>query len=254
MKKSENLALFLDCPEKQIIITSLFFCILSFFTLPFLLLLTSIGTQDPATLVWFELVYHLINFIIVVSLFKTYLQDAMFLFGSQMKESLMVVRNAVIAIAVVIGLWYLLAKFTALPFFTIALYGSLPLSEMDVFLLSVDIVYLNPIPGLIGMVVLSPVICACLYYSVAFVPAYNVRPWLGYLVVALLLAFPRLCNALTYWDPTTEMMLYFAQLPIHLIACWSYKKTDSVCTPILVLASANLLAGIRILVLLLIGQ
>ena len=49
------------------------------------------------------------------------------------------------------------------------------------------------------------------------------------------------------------MILYFAQLPIHLIACWSYKKADSIFAPILVLTIANLLACVRLIILALLG-
>ena len=253
MKKESNLPVFLDCPDKQIYISALIYSVVSFFTFPFLLLLFSVHLKDASVLVWYDLVYHAINFGVVLKLFREYLASAFDLFGARKKEIFAVVKPAVIAMLAVIGLWYLLARLTGLELFATALFGSLPLSEMDIFLLSADIPYLNPIPGTIAMVLLSPLICSCLYYSVAFVPAYNVRPWLGYLLVALLLAFPRFCNASTHWDPATEMTLYFAQLPIHLIACWSYKKADSVFAPILVLTIVNLLACGRIIILALLG-
>ncbi len=253
MKQKTNLPEQLDCPDKQIYISALIYSVVTFFTFPFFLLLYSINLQDVSVLVWYELIYHAINFCVVLKLFREYLRDAFDLFGARKKEVFAAVKPAVIAMLAVIGLWYLLARLTGLELFSIALFGSLPLSEMDIFLLSADIPYLNPIPGTVAMVLLAPLICSCLYYSVAFVPAYNVRPWLGYLLVTLFLAFPRLCNAFTHWDPATEMCLYFAQLPIHLIACWSYKKADSIFAPILVLTIANLLACGRLIILALLG-
>ena len=253
MQKKISLPVFLDCPDKQIYISGLIYSVVSFFTFPFLLLFFSFNLNDAVALVWYELIYHAINFGVVLKLFREYLAGAFDLFGVRRKEIFAAVKPAVLAILAVIGLWYLLARLTGWEPFTIALLGSLPLSEMDIFLLSADIPYLNPIPGTIAMVLLSPLVCSCLYYSVAFVPAYNVRPWLGYLLVVLFLAFPRLCNAFTHWDPTTEMILYFSQLPIHLIACWSYKKADSVCAPILVLTITNLLACGRVIILALLG-
>ena len=253
MKTETKLPLLLDCPDKQIYISALIYSVVTFFTFPFLMLLFSINVVDPAVLVWYELIYHAINFGVVLKLYKEYLRDAFDLFCARKKEIFGVVKTAVIAMLVVIGLWYLLARLTNWEPLVIALLGSLPLSEMDIFLLSADIPYLNPIPGTIAMVLLTPLVCTCLYYSVAFIPACNVRPWLGYVLVALLLAFPRLCNAFTQWDPATEMILYFAQLPIHLIACWSYKKADSIFAPILVLTIANLLACVRLIILALLG-
>lgn len=253
MKTETKPILLLDCPDKQIYISALIYSVVTFFTFPFFFLLYSIGLPDASALVWYELIYHALNFIVVLRLFREYLQGAFDLFGARKKEIFAVVKPAVLAVLAVIGVWYLLARLTGLELLGIALFGSLPLSEMDIFLLSADIPYLNPIPGTIAMVLLTPLVCSCLYYSVAFVPAYNVRPWLGYLLVALFLAFPRMCNAVTQWDPATEMILYFAQLPIHLIACWSYKKADSIFAPILILTIANLLACGRIIVLSLLG-
>ena len=253
MKKEIVAPVFLDCPDKQVYIPGLIYSVVTFFTFPFFLLLYSINVEDTAVLVWYELIYHGINFLFVLRFFREYLRDALDLFGARKQEILSAVKLAVFAILAVIGLWYLLAKLTRWEPLGIALFGSLPLSEMDIFLLSSYIPYLNPIPGTIAMVLLSPLVCSCLYYSVAFAPAYNVRPWLGYLLVALMLAFPRLCNAFTHWDPAEEMALYFAQLPFHLIACWSYKKADSIYAPILVLTIANLLACGRLIVLALLG-
>ena len=253
MKKEPGLPLLLDCPDKQVYIPALIYSVVSFFTFPFLLLLFSINLEDAAVLVWYELIYHVINFIVMLRLYGGYLKDAFDLFSAHKQQILATVKTAVIAILAVVGLWYLLAKLTNWQPMILALYGSLPLSEMDIFLLSADIPYLNPIPGTISMVLLTPLICTCIYYSVAFIPAYNVRPWLGYLLVSLLLAFPRFCNAFTHWIPAEEISLYFGQLPIHLIACWSYNKADSIFAPILVLTIANLLACGRIIILLLLG-
>ena len=59
-------------------------------------------------------------------------------------------------------------------------------------------------------------------------------------MTALVLALPRLANALTFWVPEEEMILYFAQLPIHMLACWAYQKTDNIWTPIVLHAVVNL--------------
>ena len=98
--------------------------------------------------------------------------------------------------------------------------------------------------------VFSPVAVSCLFYATAFAPVGCRRPWLAYPVVALLIAFPRICNGMTCWNPTEELVLYLAQLPMHLLACWSYQKTDTVWAPIAVHAAANLIAcGLCLLML-----
>ena len=87
-----------------------------------------------------------INFGVVLKLFREYLTSAFDLFGARKKEIFAVVKPAVIAMLAVIGLWYLLARLTGLELFATALFGSLPLSEMDIFLLSADIPYLSHPP------------------------------------------------------------------------------------------------------------
>ena len=44
---------------------------------------------------------------------------------------------------------------------------------------------------------------------------------------------------------------YLVQLPVHLLACWAYQKTDNVWTPLFTLAATNLLASIVLPILLL---
>ena len=80
-----------------------------------------------------------------------------------------------------------------------------------------------------------------------FAPVCYYRPALAYIVMAVFLAFPRFCNAATYWDPATEWTLYFAQLPVHLLACRSYQKADSIWAPILTLSLVNGIACILLL-------
>lgn len=42
---------------------------------------------------------------------------------------------------------------------------------------------------------------------------------------------------------------YLVQLPIHLLMCWSYQKTDNVWTPLISLAVVNLLASVAFFVI-----
>ena len=48
------------------------------------------------------------------------------------------------------------------------------------------------------------------------------------------------------WRGEAALVLsgYLVNLPIHLLACWSYQKTDNVWTPIFSLAATNLLLSI----------
>ncbi len=118
----------------------------------------------------------------------------------------------------------------------------MPLSEMDISMLSSTLVLENPIFGTLCLVLICPVVVCCMYYLTAFVPVCNKNPWLGYLAVTLLTAFPGFCNFITGWDLQTEAVLYLVRLPIHLLACWSLRKTQTIFVPMIIHAANNLVS------------
>lgn len=255
MAKKLKLPIELECPEKVHIIIGYLYGVLCFCSMPFLVLLTSMDLwQDAKVLTWYELVYHILNFCVCIGIFREFLQDSFFLFGINRKKIFSTVRIAVLAMLLVVGIWYVLYKITNFYPLLYGIYGTLPLSEMDILSLGSDIVFANPIVGLVIMVILSPLVCSCLYYAIGFAPAFNVRPWLGYVVIAIVVALPRICNGLTHWNPVDQALLYCVQLPLHMVACWSYHKAENIFAPILTLMTANLLACGRILVMLFLGQ
>lgn len=127
------------------------------------------------------------------------------------------------------------------------------MSETEWLFFGGDLVYYNAIGGGICAIVLAPVTISCLYYCIGFVPAFNKRPWLGYVVVAAVIACVHIRNALTVSTPAIELVAFAAQLPIHLMACRAFQKADNIFAPILTLSLANLLASGRIIVLMLTG-
>lgn len=239
----------LDAPERSHVMAGGAYGVLCFFSLPFIFLLFSIGLDyEPTVASWFEIAFHILNIIIVGSIFREYLSDSMLNVRIRGAEFVSVVAISV-GLMLGVGLvWHFLALFTGLDIFYIAGFGTLPLSEMDIFSLSSNVVLGNKIFGTLCMVLIVPVTTSCLYYAVGFVPAYNVRPWLGYLTLAAAVAFPRICNGMTHWDPATEMVLYVAQLPVHIIGCWAYKKMDTIWAPIVALAITNLIASVLMMI------
>lgn len=117
--------------------------------------------------------------------------------------------------------------------------GTLPLVEMEIFSLSSYLVTVNPVGGLISILIFAPVTMSCVYYASAFAPFCAKRPWLAYLMMAIVLAIPRILSSLTFWIWDEDLLLYFAQLPLHLIACYAYQKTDTVWAPIVLHTVAN---------------
>ena len=247
---SKNLPVFMERPETQTIGVAAIYSVLCFFSLPFILLLMLGGLErDIVAISWFEIAFHVLNFIVMVSLFKDYLRDAMDTLRFHTKQTLRIVAIAAGLMLAVLALWFALLVGTGSEASYIASFGTVPMSEMDLFCLSANVVLANPVFGTLCMVVLTPVTVSCIYYAVGFVPAYNVRPWLGYLVVAAVIAFPRICNAITFWDPSQQLISYLAHLPVQIIACWAYRRTDTIWAPIILHAVTNLLASLALIFL-----
>ena len=246
----KKLPVLLDRPETQVVGVTAIYSVICFFSLPFILLLTLGGFEDNIVVIsWLEIIFHVLNFVVMVGLFKDYLYEAMDNLRIHKKEVIRTILIAMGLMLVVMEVWFALLQRTGSDVFFIASFGTVPMSEMDMFSLSADVVCANPIFGTLCMVVLTPVTVSCIYYAVGFVPAYNVRPWLGYLVVAAVIAFPRICNAATYWDPAQQLISYLTHLPIQMIACWAYRRTDTIWTPIILHAATNLVACVVLILM-----
>lgn len=238
----------LEAPEKQYVITGAIYSVVCFFSLPFIFMLFSGGLYDNLkAMSWFEIVFHMLNFVVVVSLFREYLSDS--LLNLQLNKE-QVITFVAITVGLLLGiglLWHFAFLFTGNQLLSLAAFGTIPLSEMDILTLSGNVIYGAPLFGTICMVVLVPVITGCLYYAIGFAPFFNIRPWLGYLVLCFAVFFPRFCNIFSGWDTATELVLYAAQLPMHLISAWSFRKTNTLWTPIIAQMITNL-AGCLLLI------
>ena len=252
MTKQANVPTLLDCPDKTTIAAGIFYALLSLFVIPYYLRLMMLMDEwEPIALSRYEFAYHLVNFIAVVLLFREFLWDAFVMFRFRAKEILAEIKFAAIGIVVVAGALYVLAGVLEdIEWLSLAAWCALPMSETEWLFFSGDLVYYNPLGGSICAIVLAPVTISCLYYCVGFVPAFNRKPWLGYVTVAAVISCVHIRNALSVSTPATELVAFAAQLPIHLLACRGLQKADNIFAPILTLSLANLLAAGRILLLL----
>ncbi len=236
----------LEHPENSEIVSSLIYSFFAFFSIPFILLLFMQGSFGNAkTTGIIEMVYHVINFTVAVYIYRTYLVDSFELVLDDVKLFMRTISKSVPLVFLAAMIPYRLFA-SAQNVMAISAYGALPLAEMELFTISGNLIVISPVWGTICMVILAPIAVSCLYYAPVFAPICCTRPVLAYLVTALYLAFPRLCNGLTYWDPAEEAVLYITQLPLHLIACWSYQKTDSIWAPIATHMVMNLLTCLMI--------
>jgi hypothetical protein len=127
----------------------------------------------------------------------------------------------------------------------------LPVAEMSVSHTTLFLVQLQPVFGAIVLSVFTPISICALYYCFAFAPICYHKPWLAYLCVAVVTLIPPIIDILWRGEAAFVLSGYLVGLPIHLLACWSYQKTDNVWTPILSLVITNLLASIVLSIFLL---
>ena len=193
--------------------------------------------------VWFDIIYHAINGLIVLFLLRNYLKDEWFMVstdaGTYLKHAALTAGLILGAEIVLIGVvylsgwdvWYML--------------NALPVAEMAVAHTPLSLIYYEPVVGAIVLTILVPICLSGLYYCLCFAPICYRRPWLAYLSIPVITFLPALVDIL-YRREQTELALgaYLVALPIHLLACWSYQKTDNAWTPIFTLALVNLVLSI----------
>lgn len=239
----------IDRPDSGRVIAGLLYGVLCFISLPFILLLLMQGSFDNyATMGWFETVYHIINFILAIVIFRNYLGESFLNVQIDTKKFFAVCGICAGLIFLVSCIIYLFAPYVGGDRAYLLASSTLPLAEMEIFILSSDLIFLKPILGTICIVFLAPFTTSCLFYATGFAPAACHRPWLGYLLTAVLLFIPRFCNGSTHWDFTDQMLAYLCQLPIHMLSCWAYQKTDTVWAPIVTHMMVNLVASVLIII------
>lgn len=247
-KEAETVKLFselmLDRPSGRVVGTSACFWMFSFVAIPFFLRLLMIGSyEDYALTSGGQMVYHVFNFLAMLMIFGNYLKDS---FLNVEVDTAKVVRTVASSTAIIlvffIGLQTLYGL-VDLPLLAPMAWGSLPIGEMTILEYSWTVINFHPLWGSLIMVLLTPLTTSCIYYAMTFAPVCNNKPWLAYVLVAVVLAIPRVINStLLYWAPEQELAIYLGQLPIHMVACRAYQKCDTVWAPIFTLMVANLFA------------
>ena len=240
----------LDAPEGREIASGVAYWLFAFFFFPALLSLSTITSPYQPYEAWMEIGYHVLNFVLAIIFFFRYLKDSFLLVQVNPKG---VFGTAAICAAIIIVLK--LAAWFASLFFGNALFynvtsGSLLTTEADLLFYSSGLLGAQPIWGTLCLVFLSPIATSCLLYAPIFAPLCSSRPWLAYLVMTLLLLLLNLSLAFCLWPLGEQMAIFLVHLPVHLIACWSYQKTDTIWTPIAVHTLSNLVFAAMLLIML----
>lgn len=199
--------------------------------------------------VWLEIGYHVLNGVILLALMADYLKEDWFMVTTDVGYYL---KHVALTVGLIVGTELLLIS--ALPLFgldTVFMLECLPMVEMFVSHTPLFLIDLQPVFGTLVLSVFTPFSICVLFYCLGFAPVCYRKPWLAYLCVAVITLIPPIINILWRGDAPLVLSGYLVQLPIHLLACWSYQKTDNVWTPILSLSVTNLLASVVLSVLLL---
>lgn len=236
----------------------LIFCIFIYFPFGFglfpnLMPLVAYGLWENHQVVfWVELVYHVINILVLMGALKEYLIDS---FLTVQIDTRLVLSTAAIACGLMMG-WTLIARVlcgamtaasaTAAGVYRYDLYlrDVFPVTEMGVAFTPGYFVQVKPLIGTLCMTLLAPIAVTGMFYATSFAPVCCSRPWLAYLVVAVVLLIPAAFDILWRGEAFDVLFSYCLALPVHWLACWSYQKSDCIWTPIFTLAVFNLLRSL----------
>lgn len=231
-------------PKKGMLFAIVVYWFIGFVMVPMWMPFMAWGIWDNHKAVaWLEIGYHVMNCIAMAMMLKDCMEDGWFMMTTDKKSSL---KHIGLTIGLILGALAvqiaLLFAWGVDPGYSLQM---LPVAEKGVALTSGYLVSLRPILGTASMVLCVPIAVCGLYYSLGFAPlCVKNKPVLAYLNVVLLTAIPAVIDILWRQQVKIIVIEYLVQLPAHLIACWSYQKTDNVWTPILSLAGVNLICAL----------
>lgn len=191
---------------------------------------------------WLEIGYHVINAVLIIFIMRGYLKDEWFMVTTDMRHYL---KHVMLTVGLILGTEMLWLGSMLISGFDIGyMLEFLPMAEMSVSHTPLFLIDLKPIFGTIALSVFAPISICTLFYCLGFAPICNQKPWAAYLCVAVITLIPSIIDILWRGDAALVLSGYLVQLPIHMLSCWSYQKTDNVWTPIISLAITNLLFSI----------
>lgn len=219
----------------------------AFFTVLVIPLLLNFMTvdawEDPETLCRVEFFAQLGNGALILFMMRYHLLNAFLQFRTNLKHCLGVAFGCALLGILAGGALLAVSVACKEPTLRMVAFDAIPLHSHIVLLSPGNLLFENPVFGLVCSVLLAPAVISCLYYVCVFAPVSGDRPRLAYLVVAFILLIPHLVNLFLFSPPAYELGLYAAQLVVHLIVCWGYQRTDTVYTPIVSLTVINLVGS-----------
>ena len=236
-------------PEKTQILALIPWWLWVFVLFPMFLPYFGLGLWEQWEIsVWLEIGYHVVNGIAMLLVMRNYLKDEWFMVTTDVPYYL---KHVALTVGLIVGaelLWLGVLFLFGLPLGY--LLECLPVVEMHVSHTPLFTVALEPIFGTIALSVFAPISICVLFYCFGFAPVCNKNPWPAYLCVVAITLIPPVIDILWRGEALFVLGGYLIRLPVHLLACWSYQKTDNVWTPMVSLVITNLLTSIVLPVLL----
>lgn len=230
-------------PEKIQIFAIIHCWIWVFVLLPMFMPFLGLGLWEQWELsVWLEIGYHVANGILMLVIMLSYLKEEWFMLTTDVSHYL---KHVMLTVGLIAGAELLLLGTLFICGVNIDdMLECLPIVEMSVSHTPLFTVELQPIFGTVALSIFAPISISALFYCFGFAPVCYHKPWLAYLCVAAITLIPPVIDILWRGEAAFVLGGYLVQLPVHLLACWSYQKTDNVWTPLLSLVITNLLASI----------
>lgn len=236
-------------PEKTKILALIPCWWVIFVLLPMFMPLAGFGLWEKLEAsAWLDLFYHIASGILVLFIIGDYLKEDWFMVTTDARHYL-----GHVALTIGMILAANVALLTCLYIFGFDITGmleSFPITEMSISQTSLLLISTKPVFGTIALSLFSPITMCGLFYCLGFAPICSKKPWPAYLCITVITMIPPAINILWRDEIVLSICSYIVGLPIHLIACWSYQKTDNIWTPLLSLVVVNLLASAAILILL----
>lgn len=233
----------MDRPGNGSIFGIFVYWLFGFVFFPFVMPILAVGSwENHVLLSWIEIVYYLINFLVVVTMMKSYLTDSFFTVRIKTAKF---IKTVFLTFALMISAVLMCGAFCMfVSGYMLNLLSIFPMTEFSVLISPEYLAAINPIFGTLCLTVLSPVSICGLFYAGGFAPVCCKKPWLAYIVVSLLLLLLTGFDILWRGGVESALLIFIFRLPVHLLACWGYQRTDTVWTPIASLALFNLMASV----------
>ena len=226
-----------DRPENWMPAAALAYWVFAFPIIPTFLSLISDGLWGELEYnSWLDIVYHAINAGVMAAMFRTYAVESFLNVQLDTKKFFKTVGIALLVMLTIALRLY----FIPVPMVV----DAYPINEMFLSITAGLMVDQLPVYGTLCHVLITPIAVVGLFYVPVFAPMCCRKTWLGYLSLTVMLAIPTALDILWRGQAELAIPIFLLNLPMHLVACWTYQKADTVWAPLATLATFNLVTSV----------